>query len=91
MSPAFFHLTSGTSILAFLKFVVNSSPCPPPLPRSPFPLFPSQDKNVGYGKYVLGAILDKYKNLIEYSRQLSVETKHGVAMDTGCLASALTH
>lgn len=39
----------------------------------------------------IGCHLDKYKNLIEYSPQLLVETKHGVAMDTGCLASALTH
>lgn len=75
-------------------FGVNSSRIPPRPPPHPahtqvsFSFVSEQRQKRWVWEVFIACHLDKSKNLTEYSPQLSVETKHDVAMDTGCLASA---
>lgn len=82
ISLVLFHMMHETLILTFLKLV----------PTQVSFFFVSKPRQQCWlWEIFIGCHLDKYKNLIEYSLQLSVETKRRVAMDTGWLASAPTH
>lgn len=92
LSWALCHSTNETLILAYMELVLlGEFFLPPSSSQVAFSFVSKPRQKCWLWEIFIGCHLDKYENLIEYSPWLLVETKHEVAMDTGCLASAPIH